>query len=92
MDAAVSLLAGTDEPGFVGEHDRLHAVAKPKLHQNAGDVSLGRVLAHHELVGDLCVGEAARDESQDLELARRELVEARGFGRSRISSSTSTGE
>lgn len=47
--------AGMHDPSLVGEQHRLHAIAKPELHQNAGDVSLGRVLADHEFLGDLGV-------------------------------------
>src|SRR3954470_17039672 len=62
-----------DETALVGEDDRLHAVAQAELGQHVGDVGLDRVLAEHELRGDLGVGQAAGDEAQHLELARGEL-------------------
>ena len=48
-------------------------------------------LVRHELVGDRLVAVAARDEGEDLELARRQLGERRALGpRARASISAST--
>src|SRR5205809_1424800 len=63
-------VAGADDPRLVGEHHRLDAVAQAELAQDPGDVALDRRLAEEELPRDLRVGHAARDEAQDLELAR----------------------
>ena len=68
--------AGHGDAGLVGEHDGLHAVAQPELHQHARDVRLHRRLAHDQLGRDLRVREPARDELEHLELARGQLVEA----------------
>ena len=70
--------AGHGDAGLVGEHDRLHAVAQPELHQHARDVRLDRRLAHDQLGRDLGVRQPARDELEHLELARGQLVEALG--------------
>jgi hypothetical protein len=40
----VGSAAGRDHAGFVGEHDRLNAVAQAELGQDAGDVRLHRCL------------------------------------------------
>ena len=74
------LPARDDEPGLVGEHDGLDAVAQPELAQHVGDVGLDRRVAEDERRGDLGVGHAAREQQQHLVLARRELVELRGPG------------
>jgi hypothetical protein len=42
-----------DDARLVGEHDRLDPVAEAELHEDAGDVSLHRRLAHDQLGGDL---------------------------------------
>ena len=67
-----------DETGLVGEDDRLHAVAQVELLEDASDVGLHGSVADDELGGDLGVGEAARDQGEDLELAAGELLEAGG--------------
>ena len=54
--------ARPDDPGLVGEHDGLDAVAEVELVENVRDVGLRRVLADEELGGDLGVRQAARDE------------------------------
>jgi hypothetical protein len=53
----------------------LNAVAQAELGEHAGDVGLDRRAGDHEPVGDLGVGEAARDQLEDLELARGELLQ-----------------
>src|SRR5437660_8910679 len=63
------------EPGFVGEHDGLDAVAEVELHEDPGDVSLDGAVADDELLGYLGVGEPARDEAKHLSLSGRELLE-----------------
>src|SRR5919206_2396576 len=65
------------EACVVGEHDRLHAVAEVELAEDARDVRLHRRLADDELLGDLRIREAARDQAQDLELARGEALQRR---------------
>jgi hypothetical protein len=53
----------------VREHDRLHAVAQPELHQHARDMRLDRRIAHDQLGSDLGVRQPARDQLEDLQLA-----------------------
>ena len=57
-----------DQPALVGEHDRLYAVAQAELHQDPGDVGLHGVLGDEQRLGDLGVGQAARDLPQHLGL------------------------
>jgi plastocyanin len=64
------------DPGLVGDHHDLDAVAHAELHQHARHVRLDGRAADDQLSGDLRVGQAARHELEHLELARRELVEA----------------
>ncbi len=49
------LLAGTDEPGFVGEDDGLNAVPKAQFGQDAAHVGLDCGLGDKEPLGDLPV-------------------------------------
>ena len=72
--------AGADDAGLVGEDDRLDAVAEVELVEHAGDVGLDRERRDDELFGDLGVGEAARDEHEDLALARRSARRGRVAG------------
>src|SRR5436190_13764070 len=73
--------AGADQAGLVGEHDQLGPVAGPELDHGPADVGLGRGRADDQLVGDLVVGQAGRDQPHDLALALGELVElGRGAG------------
>jgi len=58
-----------DQTGLVGEHDELHPVAQRELQQDVGDVRLDGGVADDELLRDLGVREAARDQSEDLLLA-----------------------
>jgi hypothetical protein len=50
------------EPGLVGDHDGLRTIPQAELGEHAGDVGLDRVLAEHELAGDLGVGAATAEE------------------------------
>ncbi len=60
---------GTRDSGFVSEDDDLHAVADTELREDASDVTLHRGLTEVELFRKLAIREAARDESNDAELA-----------------------
>ena len=60
----LAVRAGLDDPGLVGEHDGLDAVAQSELREHAGDVGLDRRAGHDELLGDLGVGEAAGDQAR----------------------------
>jgi hypothetical protein len=66
----------------VGDRGRLAPVGGVELVQDVGDVDADRLDADHQLVGDLAVSEAARDQVQDLGLARRQ-VEQGGLVRDR---------
>lgn len=68
--------SAADEPGLVGEHDRLHTVTDPELGQDAPDMRLDGGLREHEPLGDLAVRQPFGNRPQDLDLARRELREA----------------
>src|SRR5665647_91327 len=70
-------LADQDDPAFVGEDHRLHAVAKTQLHQNPCNVRLDRCLGNDQLVGDLRVGESLREQQQDLSLSWGQRVQHR---------------
>jgi hypothetical protein len=60
-----------DEPGLVGEDDGLHAVAQLELAEQAPDVGLDRVLAEHELGGDLGVRQPWATSRRTVDLAGR---------------------
>src|SRR6476619_5228601 len=68
-------VARLHDPVLVGEHHGLDAVSHPELLEDPRDVRLDGRLADERLGGDLCVGKPARDEPQDLELPRGEVVE-----------------
>ena len=51
---------GLEQPGLVGEHDGLDAVAQVELLEDVGDVRLDGRLADEQLLPDLGVREAAR--------------------------------
>jgi hypothetical protein len=53
--AMLSFVARANEPGFVGEHDRLYAVAEIELLQQVVDVGLDRRVGDEQLLSDLCV-------------------------------------
>jgi len=63
-----------EEPGLVCEYDYLDAVPEAELLQNVRDVCLDGRLADVELSADLCVGQAAGDEQEDVLLSCGELV------------------
>ena len=73
--------AGPHEPGLVGEHDGLDAVAQAELAQHARDVRLDGRLAQEQPLGQLRVRQAAGEQLEDLELA---LGERRELGRRRL--------
>src|SRR5215211_8234880 len=75
-----SALSGLNEAGLVGEDDGLDAVAEAEFLQEARDMCLDGRVADDELLGDLGVGEAAREEPQDLELAGGQLGDRIGPG------------
>src|SRR3712207_6679030 len=81
--AGTPLGPGVDQPGAIGEDDELDAVAEPELLEDVRDVRLHRGVADHEPLRDLRVGQPARDQPEDLVLARGEVLEALGPGRSR---------
>src|SRR4051794_18942911 len=70
-------LARRDHSGLVREHHGLDAVAETELHQDPRDVRLHRRLGHEQLLGDLGIREAARDQSQHLLLAGGQILESR---------------
>src|SRR3954470_1404841 len=72
---SVRRLARCDEPALVRKHDRLDAIAQRELGEHVGDVGLNRRVTYDEVIGDLRVGQAAREQPQNVELAWRELVE-----------------
>src|SRR5690349_15823647 len=57
----------------------LLGLAQPELQEDRVDVLLDCALREHELVGDRLVAVAARDEGEDLRLARRQLGELRAL-------------
>ncbi len=57
---------GPDEPGFVGKHDCLYAVAEVELLQEVVDVSFDRRIADEQLSSDLRVGQPTRDQFEDV--------------------------
>jgi SAM-dependent methyltransferase len=69
LPRADQLLPGPDEPGLVGQHDRLNAVAEAQLGQDPPDVGLDRGLGDEEPLGDLCVGHALGYQQEHLMLA-----------------------
>src|SRR5215211_7204902 len=72
------LPARDDETRLVGRHHGLRAVAQVELHQHAADVRLDRLLADHQPLGELAVGQPFGDEAQDLSLARGQLTQPIG--------------
>jgi len=74
--------AGHDDAGLVRHDDRLRAVAQIELREDAADMGLDRVLAQHELGGDLGIRMAARDQSQNVELPCSEAGELLAIRRS----------
>ena len=72
---------GYGEPGLVGVHHQLCAIATVELGQQLADVGLHGAVAHVQLVGDLLVGQPAGDLDQHLPLAVGEPVVIAGRGR-----------
>ena len=65
----------TVESCFVGQHDGLCAVSEAEFSEDVADVRLYGRFGEDELVGDLAVAKAARDEAQHLNFARGQLCE-----------------
>jgi hypothetical protein len=63
------LIARTDQTRLVRGGDSLSAVMHTELHKDPGDVSLHRCHAEHEVLGNIFVGEAQRDQSKDFALS-----------------------
>ena len=57
------------------EHDCLNSIPEVELLEDVGDVGLDGRVADVELLADLCVREATRDQAEDVQLALRELGE-----------------
>ena len=68
-DDTSAYVAGSYQPGLVGEHHQLRAVPGVELHHGPAHVGPCRRRAHDELVGDLVVGQALRDQRDDLAFA-----------------------
>src|SRR4051795_6413503 len=66
------------DPRAHGIHRGLRAVGHAELAEHVRDVGLDRLLAQPELEGDALVGQPARDEREDLLLARRQPRPLRG--------------
>ena len=63
-------LAGLDEAGLVGEHDRLDAVPELQFCQDASDVRFDGRFAEEQGGADFCVGTPLRDQAEDLQFPR----------------------
>ena len=63
----------------MGKHDCLDAVTESQLLEDVRDVRLDRRLADVELLANLRVGEAARDQAQHVQFTIGQLSEP--FGR-----------
>src|SRR4029453_9201131 len=70
-------IAGTHQPGLVGQDDGLNAVAEVQLAEDARDVALDRRLAEEQALRELGVGKPLCEQLQDFELALCEQIEAR---------------
>ena len=66
---------GLNEAALVGRDDKLRAVARVELREHVTDVGLHRRPAHHQMLGDLGIRQAAGDELEDLRLPLRQLGE-----------------
>ena len=66
--------AGLEQVALERVADELRALGHPQLLLDVGAVRLDRADAEVELVGDLAVGVAERDQPQDLDLALGEVV------------------
>src|SRR3954447_6008580 len=65
--------SGLEQPGLVGQHDRLGAVPQLQLLQQPGHVGLHRGVADEELAPDLGVRVALGDQPEDVHLARSQV-------------------
>src|ERR1022692_2907736 len=63
---------GGYQPGFIGEHDRLDAVAQAQLGEYPADMDLHGALGQVQRGRDLAVGHASRDAGEDVLLAAGE--------------------
>jgi hypothetical protein len=80
----MSRTIGDHEPRFIGEDNGLHTIAQPEFHEDAAYVALDGALLDNKTGRHLGVGQAPRDEAEDLELAVREVTKPFGhaWGRS----------
>src|SRR5512132_546675 len=84
--ATALLLVRLEEPGLIGEHDRLDTVTEVELLEDVRHVRLDRGLADVQLPRDLGVREAPGDQAKDISFALAEIGEflrmlaARGAG------------
>jgi len=62
-------VARSHEPALVGEHHGLYAVAHAELAENVCHVRLDGSLGEEQLLPDLQIGQATREQPQHLELA-----------------------
>jgi len=67
---------GFHQPGLIGDDDGLYPVAQVQPHQDSCYVGLHGRGGHDEVLGDFGVGHAGRDELEDFELARCELLQS----------------
>src|SRR5580704_1225875 len=81
---------GYHQARLVGGDHRLRPVSQPELGQHEADVRLHRLLGDDQAGGYLRVGQALRDEPQDLSLARSESGE--GARRQRVGPRAESGE
>jgi len=72
-----------EQPGLVGEHDRLDPVTEAEFLEDVRDVCLHGRLADVELVADLRVGQAGRDQPQDFVFSPGEFADLFRRGRAR---------
>src|SRR6185312_7976044 len=78
VSTACRLRVGCEEVGLVGEHDRLDAVTQAQLLEDVRDVRLDRGVADVELLADLRVGQAARDQAQHVQFTIGQLGQLLG--------------
>src|SRR5579884_1618846 len=74
-DDTVAQSVTSHQPPVDRPPGQLVAVRQLQLAQHRGDVRLDRLRRYVQLARDLLVGVAARDQTEDLALARGELVE-----------------
>ena len=61
--------ASGDEPGLLAELDRLGASSRTEFVEQAAGVSLDRILADKQTVGDFAVAQTGGDQTEDLQFA-----------------------